>query len=274
LPLALLLVLSGGLPAVADEKADIQDVVFDAMRAGFERGNLAEYMKVWTDDAKLIECREEKPGKYDHALNRKQLEAFCRLIFSDLPEGGYKITFESPRVEIEDDKAELRVMTTLKYDGEGENFDKMSEIYLLRRTRDGWHVYENRVWPVELQEGDKTIDYDAKGWKLLDDIVEAAQKEDDLPKLIEALEDARRSVEAHKVAQKLTAREGATAEDWVHRGWLAAQVGDGDDATKAFREALKLDPEALVPSAFNVDKKDAVKRIPTPLRTPLKKTKQ
>jgi ketosteroid isomerase-like protein len=241
--------------AVADDADDIKDVVFDCTRAGIERGDLATFMKMWADDAKVVEGREEKPGKRDHTITRKQLEATCRLMFSfPVPDGGYKVTFESPRVEVKGDKAELRVMTTAQWDEDGE-MDRQSEIYLLRRTADGWRVYENRYWMVEARQGDKTIDYDVKGWKLLDEIVAAAEKEDDLVKLVEALDDARRLTEAHNVAKKLTARDGATAEDWSRRGLQALSAGDADDATKAFKEALKLDPDADVPPIIRGAKK-------------------
>ncbi len=248
---------AGGLPAAADDAADIQEVVFDSLRAGFQRGDLAAFMKCLADDFKMIEGREEKPGKSDHTLNRKQLEGMMRLVFADLPEGGFKLTLASPRVEVRGDKAELRVMTTVQWDEDGEESDRQSEVYLLRRTADGWRVYENRFWMVESIQNDKTIDYDAKGWKTLDAIVEAAEKEGDLGKLVEALGDARRVVEAHKAAKKLTARDGATADDWVLRGWCAADAGDLEDAIKAFREALKLEPDSPVPSVIRDDTKDA-----------------
>jgi hypothetical protein len=249
--------LAGAPLAPADDAQDIQDLVFECTRAGLERGDLAAFMKQWADDAKVIEARQEKPGKYEQTMNRKQLEAICRLSFSvAAPDGGYKVTFDSPRVEVKGDKAELRVMTTAQWDEDGVHLDRQSEIFLLRRTADGWRVYENRYWMVESRQGDKTIDYDAKGWKLLDEIVEAAEKEDDLAKLVEALEDARRLDEAHQAAKKLTAREDATAEDWVTRGWQAVSAGDAEDATKAFREALKRDPDAEVPAVIKDAKKD------------------
>jgi len=242
---------SSALLARADDAQDIQDLVFGCTRAGFERKDVTEFMKPWTDDAKIIEGREEKPGKYDHVITRKQLEGMVRLMFSvPGPEGGYKVTFESPRVEIDGDKAELRVMTIVKWDEEGENMERLSEIYLLRRTAGGWRVYENRFWMVESKRGDETIDYDASGWKALDAKVEAAEKEGDLARLVDALDDARRLVEAHKVAKKLTAGDGATADDWLRRGSQALSAGDPDDAIKAFREALKLDPDALVPEVI------------------------
>jgi hypothetical protein len=95
--------LSGTLSAVAVDVQDIKEVVFECTRAGFERGDLATYMQQWTDDAKIIDCRAEKPGKYDHTVNRKQVEAMQRLMFSGLPEGGFKLTFESPRIEVAGD---------------------------------------------------------------------------------------------------------------------------------------------------------------------------
>src|SRR5262249_54463674 len=156
-----------------------KDVVFDCTRAGFERGDLATFMKQWTEDAKIIDCRQEKPGRYDHTVNRKQVEAMQRLMFSGLPEGGFKVTFESPRMEVTGDKAELRVRTVQKWGEEGANYEKESEIYLLRRTSEGWRVYENRAWPIESKEGEKSIDYDAKGWETLDAQVKEAEKAGD-----------------------------------------------------------------------------------------------
>jgi hypothetical protein len=235
---------------MADDAEAVQDLVFDSMRAGYERGDLAKAMEPWGDDGKLVRCRGEKPGKYEYSLDRKRLEAVRRLIYSGLTVGANKLTFESPLVEIQGDKAELRVMTVVKFGDSDDNMQRHSEIYLLRRTASGWRIYECRSWPVEVRKGDKTIDYDSTGWKELDASVEAAEKEGDIPKLVEALRDARRHVEAHKASQKLTAREGAPAADWVSRGWLAAFAGDVNDATKAFREAVKLDPDARVPSAI------------------------
>jgi tetratricopeptide (TPR) repeat protein len=64
-----------------------------------------------------------------------------------------------------------------------------------------------------------------------------------------------RFAEALKISQALTDRPDASADDWLSRGWTALSAGDAEDAVKAFRKALELDPDARIPAAARPEKK-------------------
>ena len=230
--------------AGADQVKSIEQVVFEAQRAGFERHDLKAYMRQWTDDAQIVLGRSAEPDKSDVVLDRKQIEATRRLMFRDMLDPALKLNHEDVQVEVTGDRAELRVRTTATFEG---GFEAGREIYRLRKTPDGWKVFLNRWWPTKTQSGAETITYDAATWKSLDDRVTKARQDGDPHELISALRSAYRFAEAHATARKLTDRPDATVDDWVSRGFAALYAGDADDTLRSFEKARTLDPDASVP---------------------------
>ncbi len=227
-----------------DEAATIKKFVLDAQQAGFVRHDLETYLAQWADDARIVGARGEAPGKHELTLVRKQIDATRRLRFRGKPEIR-SMSFASPRVTVEGDEAILRVLHTVEFEG---GFESVSEIYRLRRTANGWKVYENRWWPVRAKYGERKFDFNEGTWKELDARVEECRRKGDLRELLRALFDAFRFAEAHETARKLTGGADVEALDWVMRGQAAVLAGDGKDAAQAFQKALELDPRAPVPS--------------------------
>lgn len=123
----------------------------------------------------------------------------------------------------------------------------MDEVYRLRRTKNGWKVFENRAWPVAIRLRFTVTLFDAKKWKELDASVEGLKGDGNQRALAKALFDAYRFDEAHDIARKYTTDGRQNAADWAWRGQVAVVAGDAEDAKAAFDKALSLDPKAPVP---------------------------
>ena len=240
----ILTTLATASTACADEKDIVAKTVFDAQRAGFVRHDIKAYMSQWTDDAKLVGGRRDTPELYDFTMNRKQIESSRRMLFQGKP-AITKVDFEVDDVKVEDDRATLRVRSTSHFDG---GTVQVGEIYRLRKTGEGWKVFENRWWLIRRQIGDRTIVYDAEKLKRADAAVIREKRTGSSEALVSAMRDACRFKEAHRAAIAVTKDKGATAVDWLVRGTLAMQVGDANDAKVSFLKALSLDANVELPS--------------------------
>lgn len=227
-----------------DEIEEIHKVVFEARRAGQMRTDLTKYMSQWTDDARIIVARSEQPSELDWILDRTQIEATRKLQFKD-PSVARAVEFRNPRVTFEGEVATLRVDVHVGYPDATE---LVSEIYKLRRTDDGWRVFENRWWWISSMAYGETTTYDAEHWAALDVRVDAERPDADLYELGVALMDASRFPEAHDVFVKVTEGEDPEPHDWFLRGQTALMIGNADDALASFRTVLELDPRASVPN--------------------------
>ncbi|MBN1910407.1 MAG: hypothetical protein JW818_11755 [Pirellulales bacterium] len=243
------------LSATADEKPDHQKeadaiikMVQDSQRKGVMGRDRKAFLSIWAEDARLISGRSEKPGKYDRVMTRKQLEQCSKITMSGPPRKG-RMDFENTRVTIADGKARFTYRCSLSVP---DHLDIIDEVFLLRKTKDGWTVYENRCRLVEVHHGSEVTQYTPETWKALDDQVTEARKQGNPRWLIGALLKSRRLPEAYTELKKLTENEPDNAMDWVMRGHTAMSTVHFDDAVASFKKALELNPTAEVPDSIRI----------------------
>lgn len=247
-----LILVAGCLLQATDPLAaedDPRELVMDAMRAGFERGDLAAYMKIWAADARIVQQRDESASDSIQSVTAgKQIELTRRLNFSAIPPGLIKLKFESLRLELEPDQATWRCRATVVIGQEGDE-ETVIEVYQLKRIGGEWKVVTNTWWPVSSRHQGRTRVFNRQTWSELDRKAEALEKNStDLNPAVLALADAFRFQEAHKLAAKLVKQEPRNVDARSLLGWMALRAGDGEAAREAFEQALKLDPMAPVPA--------------------------
>ncbi|HBO43438.1 MAG TPA: hypothetical protein DD670_05815 [Planctomycetaceae bacterium] len=232
------------------EAKTIVEMVQNSQRAGILDRDFDAYMAIWSDDAKMIQGRGEKPGKYDFMIDLAAIKAKHR----DSQPRQRRMRYEKERIDISGETAVFRCRTYLS---ELEWITATDEIFRLRRTDQGWKVYENRFWPVASYTWCASTHYTAETWKKLDAEVARLKKGDDRLALLDALFHAHRMKEAHTTAKQWTEDEKDNVTAWVYRGYAANWLGKNKDAMGAFRKALELDNDAPVP--------DYVPRTSTPI---------
>jgi hypothetical protein len=243
---------------------ELAEMIQDALKAGHQRHDVETYLSIWSDNAKQIDGRTEKPDSYDTILTREQFEAICKLRFAVPPPEGVAVNFENVRTEVKFDEATVRHRVSVK---PAELFwgiaraTTTDQVFRLRRKEGKWQIYESRSWPVEYRGDDYIEPFDAGKWEVMDDRVGKVQTQGEL---VGALQGGRRYAEAYAAAKEWTRQEGMVQlktkvevwseggaklpEVWAIRGLLAVAVGEAADAEASFRRALELDPKANLPA--------------------------
>jgi hypothetical protein len=234
----------------AREEAAIIQLVQESQRLGIAGQDLAAFMRIWAEDARLVLGRSAKPGPYDEVIPIDRVEAYWNKRGPD-QRSKVELSFARETARITGRRAEVTWDTTIR---ETHNATKRvavrveRERWLLRRTDEGWRVYENRVWPVSLQRGaEPLIVYDDAKWAALDRAVDTAKKAGGSDALLTALYAANRFGEGHDAAVKATTGSHVTAVDWFWRAAFAMNLYFIDDAKKSFAHQLELDESAEIP---------------------------
>lgn len=213
-------------------------------QAGWQQHDLATNLARYSDDAVAVSARGEQPSPYDVKLDRQQMESRRRVQFRGTTNPDMKWAFENVRVTIRGDDAEMRLLVTLQSPGYFKTFEAIDRF---RRTPQGWKVTAMRSWPVAERNGTELTRFDAAYWKAKDEAVEKARAANNKRELASALIAAERIAEADALLKTLVAEAGADANIWRMRGVAASDLGNGDEARKAFRRAAALDPELVLP---------------------------
>jgi tetratricopeptide (TPR) repeat protein len=235
-----------GAKALTGEAKEIADMVQTSQVTGLCKGDRDAYMSIWADDAKLISGRREEPGKYDFTITRAAMETKPQ----DSRWQWRSMRYENTRVTVSGDKAEMRCRTFLS---ERYWISEADEVFLLRKTDDGWKVYENRCWPIALYTWFTKTKYMPATWKKLDEKADRLKKQGTSVALVKALGDAHRIKEAYDAAKALTEKESENVEAWVYRGYAAVSLGKHEEGIAAFQKALELDEDAPVPDYARED---------------------
>ncbi|HLA83878.1 MAG TPA: nuclear transport factor 2 family protein [Thermoguttaceae bacterium] len=231
-------------PKLDGEAKAIADFVLNSQVAGIRDRDVATYMSIWSDDAVFMVGRGEKPGLYDIAWTRAQVEESGRVKSAAGPDKDVKLTHDDVRVELSGDRAVLTCKTRFTTDG----FLRVSrEIFRLRKTNEGWRVHENRLWPLYYQRRGKTTTYTPEKWKELDADVARCQDGEYLWALLAALAEAWRFKETYAQAKEITEENEDQPAAWLWRAHTAEALGHIQDSLASYRRALALDPKSQVP---------------------------
>ena len=216
----------------------------EADEAGWLHHDLESYIEWFAADAELTAGRSDTPGPYDITSNRETLKAVRSMEFQAPLPPGFRFDYPRLDVNLSDDKATLAISTLVRFDGGYQTWDGKVE---LRRTSQGWKAVESRWWLVNQKTGDELTTFDAVTLARLDDEVEKQRVAGDRHALADALFNARRVADAHKITKDLTSMPNAPVSDWILRGRLALPAYDPADAVVAFKNAVSLDPRAPIP---------------------------
>jgi ketosteroid isomerase-like protein len=222
---------------------EMRDAIFksvgDAMRAGFIEHDVEAYLAIWTDDAVLIGGRGPDASASDLRLEREQFEAIKRLRFAP-PASPVEITVPEHEVSISGEEAVLR--WRMRFAAEG-FVEEAQEVYKLRKTSEGWRVYENRYWTLTSGDPKTPTQTDAAYWETQDQSVLKATESGTASEQINALTQAMRWNEAHALLTEVTTKNPQVAADWAYRGSVALQLGLIADATQSSCQARRLAPD-------------------------------
>lgn len=222
----------------------IARTVIDAEKAGWIQHDVAAYFSLWAEDASYTEGRNETPGPYDIPLKRAGWEALRRVVWADKLPAGAGASFENVSVERSSNEAIVRFRRTSFYP---DGFSCWEHQDRLRSTNRGWKVYAGRYWPSRRDNGNISVVFRPSTWQAMDAKIEVLRTENKTAELLDLLVAASREVEAHKMAQEITQRPGATAKDWVQRSQMALNANNAEDALASCRRARQLDPSVEVP---------------------------
>jgi hypothetical protein len=246
--------------AFADDALDVKKAVRAHLDA-YEKSDPQAYTAHWASDGKLTRGREEAAGKYDIAMDRKQIDEYWLLAQVEPSEDDQPTKYADVSVKADGKQAELRIKTTTT---EGDVVETIGNLYRLRKEASGWKIYAHRSWPLELKTPDGVVVHNAQSYKELDaaaDLALRACRDAATVKAggeplrrarvaaLQALITAYRSAEAHALTKELT-MGNASASHWKIRGNIALFAADPADAKVAFEKALQLDPKVDVPKAI------------------------
>lgn len=240
---ALVLSIATAPAAAADDEQALILQVKTAQRAGLQHHDLAGYMALWTDDARIVSGRSAARGPHDLTLTRAQIGATRAIRFAG-PAARIGIRWENTKATIRGDEA---TVTWRAITGTPKFREVVGEIYKLRRTPQGWRCYENRWWLEAVGPADKLSRFTPEVWARLDREVEQARAKADPRELAHALLRAYRLQEAHRTITGFTAAHADDVQGWILQSSLALLTGDAEGAARAARAALELDPGAYVP---------------------------
>lgn len=233
------------------EGAAIIKMIQESQRQGIVGQDLPAFMRIWTDDARLVASRAETPGPYDEVIPIKRVETYWKRRGTER-DVDIEIAYAREKATVQDDKVTVTWDTTLR-----ETHRRTKEVvqrvererWLLRKTGDGFRVYENRVWPLSFTRGtEPPMVYDASQWARLDEAVEAAKKAKNTDEHLAALYAASRFGEGHDVAVKATTERWVNERRWFWRAAFAMNLYLIDDAIKSFQRQLELNENAKIPA--------------------------
>jgi WD40 repeat protein/serine/threonine protein kinase len=234
--------------AVGDPPTDatiegIKDTFMRGHQAGFARHDRATFMKLLADDIRFTSGRTENPGPYDLTIDRKTTEAVLRLHLHGRFLNSIRSTAEDMRVEVAGERATLWLRHTIRYPDWHLTIEGVDR---LRKTPEGWKIYEGRTWPIQWRSESELINYNDAVWKQKDAAI-ATLPEATVARA-QALLSAERRLEAHAETKKVTAQPGASWEAWVQRGRAALDAGDVVDVALAARRAKQIQPTWGLPA--------------------------
>jgi hypothetical protein len=231
----------------------IKETIFERYHAGWTRHDVAGHLALYSDDYRISTGRDQQPRPGDVTLDRTLFAEQQKLRFASRTARFVELTLEEVRISVNGDEAVARARGTVSWlTGHYAVADEQK----LRRTPAGWQIYRTHWWPVQYRQDDKLLIFDAATWKRLD---EAADKESDPARRLERLLDAHRYREAHRLAKEVTAKPGATAEDWHRRGEAAFTLGEHADAGLAARRGKALDANLGLPPYL-----ESARKLPAP----------
>ena len=238
-------------PLNEEQKRAIIALVQSSQRDGIERRDVGAFMRIWDDDSRYVEGRREQPEKYDWSLGGAELRRAATARMKGKPDVALKLGYSHEAVTQDGERVFLRWQVDTSWrDAESgaTGVNRSEERWQLRRTREGWRVVENRLWPKSSTDSRGTIVFDDAHWRAADAAVEQARTAGDDAALIDRFVDARRLPEALVVAKRVTDAHPKDPEAWHRRARIADGLRNIDEALAAYRRMKELAPASRIPA--------------------------
>lgn len=231
-----------------DDKALITWIQ-DSQRGGLVQRDTDAFMKIWAKDVKVIAGRSPTPSLYDTVMTYSELEASSRAKAKGRADASLAVRYEDEAAEVvARDQIDITWSGQFEWRSEDRSgTDSFAELYRLRRTDEGWRVYENRSWMVASTRDGKTTRYDDTFWKERDaDVARLGASATEVERIL-ALHTAMRFAEAHALAVAFTAKEPENGVAWRWRLAEAVQLRNVEEAVAAGKKVHALDPTIPLP---------------------------
>lgn len=241
-----------------DAEVDVRALIAwlqDSQRAGVVERDVRAFLKIWSDDARLVHARTEKPSPYDIVADRAAFEKSARM--QARGERDYRLDMRHEDEEAEvTDEGEVVIRWTVRASwkqGAKSGSDTSREIFRLRKTDEGWRVYENRFWPLASEVDGEVTRYDAAFWAKQDAEVDKLQPSDPPGEQLALLFLAGHYERGYTYARELTEKNPRQVEAWGYRATFARKTYRMDDSVAAYKRLEELDPKARIPEWARVD---------------------
>jgi hypothetical protein len=223
-----------------------------SQRRGLRDQDLAAFMSIWGDDARVVEGRGAEPGPRDELLPLERIEHFWRKR-GNAADDDYdmEVEYSDERADVRGQRAEVRWKLIQRYTHKRDKAvirESYGERWILVASPAGWRVIENRMWPLAYEDATLKVTFDEAAWRRFDTAVDDARKSGDTLRLLDALHSARRNGEGHDEAVRATTLPGAGAAHWRWRATFARRLYFFDDTALALRREAELDPSIEVPA--------------------------
>jgi len=242
-------------------EATIARMVKAAEREGFEQHELARSMAIFSDNAVFVIGRREVADEHDVVLDRARMKAVRALRYRSPTSERDQMFFRDVKVSIAGDTATMDATVSRElFIGR----DTHRHRYTLVRAGDGWKVERLRRWPLMRQYNGPPQIIDDDMWLSAEESAKRVMEEEgaSLAARLTALTQAGYIAQAHAMAKAQTEAKPDDVAAWRGRAMLAFEMGLGDDATQAVRQALKL-------STANSTSRSATKTLPNRSMEPL-----
>jgi len=246
------------MPSPDEVKRSIVKMIQDSQRKGLADRDAKAYLRIWTDDARIISGRHAKPDRHDYAIVRKHFERAVKMRSRGKVDAQLQLSYRDERVVLRRDSVTVTWIVQVSWRAGGEQGQEhTAERYELVQTAAGWRVKENRFWPDSRTHAGVTTTYDQATWAKLDAAVDKARAAGEDVGLAHALYEAWRLREGLELMRKLTGKIPGRGAYWQWLARFADRVRNVDESLAAYRQLKTIDTRASLPGwvevSFNWD---------------------
>lgn len=231
-------------PRSRKTEGKIMGVVLYARRAALLRHHMGPSLRPWATNGVLVLARGASKGPYDLSLDHDHFVDRCLHQFHAPPPEGRMVRFKDPTIHVRGSQATFAFTTSII---DPTHMLVLRERYELWLSDVGWMIIRGRRWPLKERKLGASYRFTSMEWERRDTLARGANQRGDHRERVRQLADGWRFKDAWQAAQIATSTQGLSKEEaakrWALRGAVAVEIGNANDAVKAFKAALKLDPK-------------------------------
>ncbi len=221
------------------EEDRIARLVKTAERESFERHEIDRALAIYAPKASIVIGRREAPDEHDIRYDLAAKRAVLEARYSRPPASQEQIFFRDVEVVIDGESATMNTVVARElFSGR----EEMQHRYTLARRDGRWQVTAQRVWPIMRSQGGVVTTYTDEALLAAEEEAEKvmANPSSTPQSKLFALTGAGHLARAHAVTVAWTKASPEEAEAWIARHRFALEVGQIEDARKAWAKAASL----------------------------------